>query len=132
MNDDTTPHTDDLLDRIRADDPRVDVVIRCLVAYRLGWSKDDRLDQVMPLMLDSMAAGPVVVMAKRLLEHVDALTVRELTGVHGEDALFEAVSRIDPRVLALTAERDRYRAAWEKLRDQAEQRTDTHPHETGS
>lgn len=108
------------------------MVIRCLVAHRLGWSQGDPVDQVVPLVLDSMAAGPVVITAERLLEHVDALAMRELAGVHGEDALLEAVSRVNARVRALTAERDRYRAAWEKLRDHVAGPTDPHPDGAGS
>lgn len=102
-----------LLEQIRATDPRIDPVIRCLVAYRMGWTQDDPVDQVVLLVLDSMAAGSVVVAAKRLLERLDALTLRDLAGVHGEDALVEAMSRIDERVRTLTVERDHYRAAWE-------------------
>lgn len=112
------------LERIRATDPRVDPVIRCLVAYRMGWSQDDPVDQVVPLVLDSMVAGSVVVAAKRLLERLDAMEVRELAGFYGEDAVFEAMSRVDDRVRTLTAERDFYRAAWEADRDGSAQPPD--------
>lgn len=101
----------DIIASIRGIDPRVDVVIAAFVAQRLGWTLDDPVEQVTPLVLESMTRGAYVVGAKRLLEHLDSLTAREWVAENGEDAQLAVMSRLDERVRELTYQRDQARAA---------------------
>src|SRR5262245_45405719 len=55
-----------IVDSIRMTDPRVDVVIAAFIAQRLGWTSDEPVDEVMPLVLDSVGQGSYVIAAKRL------------------------------------------------------------------
>ena len=107
----------DIIASIRSTDPRIDVVIAAFVTQRLGLTFDDPVEQITPLVLESMARGAYVIGAKRLLEHLDSITAREWVAENGEDAMLAVMSRLDHRVRELTYQRNRYRAAWEALRD---------------
>lgn len=101
----------DIIASIRSNDPRIDIVIKAFVAQRLSWSLDDPVDQVTPLVLDSLARGSYVVGAKCLLEHLDSLVARDWVAENGEDAQLEVMARLDERVRELTYQRDQARAA---------------------
>ncbi|GAA1309056.1 hypothetical protein [Saccharothrix xinjiangensis] len=116
MPDDQSMTGPDIITSIRSTDPRVDVVIAAFVAQRLGWTLDDPVDQVTPLVLDSMARGGYVVGAQRLLDRLDSLTARAWIADHGEDAHLAVITRLDDRVRRLTHQLHQARAA---LRDHA-------------
>lgn len=101
----------DVIASIRSTDPRIDVVIKAFIAQRLGWSLDDPVDQVTPLVLESIACGTYVVGAKRLLERLDNLLVRDWVGRNGEDAHLAVMARLDERVRELTYQLEQARAA---------------------
>lgn len=101
----------DVIASIRDNDSRVDVVIRAFVAQRLGWTLDDPVDKVVPIVLESMSCGSYVVGAKRLLEHLDSLQLRDWVGKNGEDAALAVMTRLDDRVRELTYQRDQALAA---------------------
>lgn len=101
----------DLIASLRSTDPRVDIVIAAFVAQRLGWTLDDPVDQVTPLVLDSMVRGVYVVGAKKLLDRLDTLVVRDWVSRNGEDAMLEVRARLDDRVRRLTYELEQARAA---------------------
>lgn len=96
----------DVIASIRDNDSRVDVVIRAFVAQRLGWTLDDPVDKVVPIVLESMSCGSYVVGAKRLLEHLDSLLAREWIGRNGSAAHLAVMARLDDRVRELTYQRD--------------------------
>jgi hypothetical protein len=101
----------DLLDSIRSTDPRVDLVIAAFIEQRLAWTSDDPVDQVMPLVLQSMAESMYVIGARRLLQRLDTLVIREWVANNGEDALFAVMSRVDDRVRELTYQLEQARTA---------------------
>lgn len=101
----------DLIASIRSTDPRVDIVIDAFVAQRLGWTFDDPVDQVTPLVLNSIVRGAYVIGAKKLLDRLDTLVVRDWVSRNGEDALLDVSARLDDRVRRLTYELEQARAA---------------------
>lgn len=101
----------DIIASIRSIDPRIDIVVEAFVAQRLGWTLDEPVDEVTPLVLESAARGSYVIAAKRLLEHLDSLVAREWVAENGEDAQLAVMARLDERVRELTYQRDQARAA---------------------
>ncbi|WNV83106.1 hypothetical protein [Umezawaea sp. Da 62-37] len=86
-------------------------MIAAFIEQRLAWTSDDPVDQVMPLVLQSMAESMYVIGAHRLLQRLDTLVIREWVGKNGEDALFVVMSRVDDRVRELTYQLEQVRTA---------------------
>lgn len=102
----------DITDSICGNDPRVETVVRAFVAERLGWTLDDPVDELVPLVLDNpFSRGTYVIHAKRLLERLDGLLARDWIAENGEDAHLEVLARLDERVRELTYQRDQARDA---------------------